>query len=302
MTAWVEVVGRRPVLAAIAGAVSIASSAVLVRLADVSPATAAVFRCVYALPLLVLLAAGERRRYGPRPPRARRLAHLAGLCFAADLVLYHYTIGAVGAGLATVLGNLQVVVVALVAWALLGERPEQRMLVAVPVVLLGVVLLSGVIGSGAYGSQPVLGAVFGVGTSISYAAFILLLRQGNTDVRRPAGPLAGATLVGAVAAIAIGAVFGGVDLVPAWPAHGWLVALALSAQVLGWLLLSVSLPRLPAALPSLLLLIQPVGALMLGALLLGEAPSAVQLAGVAVVLAGVVYATTGRRRVLAEAG
>ena len=47
------------------------------------------------------------------------LALFAGICFTADLVLWHLAIEAVGAGLATVLGNLQVLVVALAAWALI---------------------------------------------------------------------------------------------------------------------------------------------------------------------------------------
>ena len=51
--------------------------------------------------------------------------------------------------------------------------------------------------------------------------------------------------------------------------------------MLGWLLISVSLPRLPAALTSVMLTIQPVGSVLLGVVLLGEDPSALQLAGVA---------------------
>ena len=75
--------------------------------------------------------------------------------------------------------------------------------------------------------------------------------------------------------------------------------LALTSQVLGWLLISVSLPRLPAALTSVLLLVQPVGAVALAVLILDEQPSALQLAGVAVVLAGICLATITlpRRRV-----
>jgi drug/metabolite transporter (DMT)-like permease len=61
--------------------------------------------------------------------------------------------------------------------------------------------------------------------------------------------------------------------------------------VLGWLLISVSLPRLPAALTSVLLLIQPVGAVALAMVILDERPSALQLAGVVAVLAGVCFAT-----------
>ena len=65
---------------------------------------------------------------------------------------------------------------------------------------------------------------------------------------------------------------------PSWPSHAWLVLLALTSQVLGWLLISVSLPRLPAALTSVLLLVQPVGAVALAVLILDEQPSALQLA------------------------
>lgn len=290
------VVGRRPVVAGALGALAITSSALLVRFSETAPATAAFWRCAYALPPLVALAAAERRSYGPLGRPATRLAAAAGAFLGLDLVLYHHTIAAVGAGLATVLGNLQVLVVGFLAWAVLGERPERRLLVAVPIVLAGIVLVSGVLGSGAFGADPGLGVILGVATSFFYAAFILLLRSGNRDQRRPAGPLAVATAAGAASALVAGSLSGGVELVPWWPGHGWLVLLALSAQVIAWLLLSVSLPRLPAAVPSLLLLLQPAGALWLGAVLLDESPSAVQMAGVAVVLAGVVFATTGPRR------
>jgi drug/metabolite transporter (DMT)-like permease len=288
-------VTERPVLAGLMGALVIAFSAILVRLAEVSPSTAAFFRCAYALPLLGALAWVEHRRYGPRPMRQRLLLWGAGAMFAADLTFWHHSIAAIGAGLATVLGNLQVVLVALMAWAFLGERPDNRSVAAIPVVLGGVVLISGVIGAGAYGDDPVLGVVYGVLTAISYALFILILRHGNTDDRRPAGPLLDATLSGAIFSAIGGVAVGDIDWAPGLEAQGWLVLLALSSQVLGWLLISVSLPRLPAVLTSILLMLQPVATVFLGAILLSEAPSAVQLLGVAVVIAGVAVATVKPR-------
>ncbi|TME31722.1 MAG: DMT family transporter [Chloroflexi bacterium] len=259
----------RPVRAAVLGALSIAFSAVLVRLSGASPATAAIFRCLYALPFLAVLAWSERRAYGPRPAAQVRLAWLAGIFFAIDLVVWHHTIEYVGAGLATVLGNTQVVIVALLAWWLLGERPSNRVLAAMPIVLLGVVLISGVIGSGAYGSNPGLGVVTGVVTGVSYAGFLMALRRGNADLRRPAGPLFDATWVAALAAVA--------------------------SQVVGWLLISVSLPRLPAVLTSVILTIQPVASVLLGILLVNERPSVVQLLGAGTILAGLMLATLRRR-------
>jgi drug/metabolite transporter (DMT)-like permease len=285
----------RPRAMAVLGALAIAFSAVLVRLADVSPSTAAVFRCVYAVPVLYILARAEDRRHGPRPARDRKLAAIAGVFFAIDLVCWHHAIEDVGAGLATVLGNLQVAFVPLIAWVALHERPGARLLATLPLMLCGIVLISGALESGAYGDQPAQGVVFGIATGLSYAGFLLVLRAGGSDLRRPAGPLFDATWVAALGALAIGAVVGDLDLVPSWPAHGWLVTLALTSQVLGWLLISASLPRLPAALTSVLLTIQPVGSVVLGVIVFGESPSGLQLVGVAAILAGLVI-TTRRSR------
>jgi drug/metabolite transporter (DMT)-like permease len=285
----------RPVLAGVLGALVIAFSGILVRLADVSPSTAAVFRCLWALPPLALLACLERRRYGPRSRRDRLLALAAGVMFAVDLTAWHHSIAAVGAGLATVLANIQVVLVGVLAWAVLGERPEKRALAAIPLVFVGVVLISGVIGEGAYGDDPLLGVVFGVLTAIAYALFLLVLREGNSDERRPAGPLFDATLTGCVFSVIGGLAVGDLDFWPGVESQAWLVTLALTSQVLGWLLISVSLPRLPAVITSILLMLQPVSTVFLGAVLLDEAPSAVQLSGVAVVLAGVAIAAVKPR-------
>jgi drug/metabolite transporter (DMT)-like permease len=279
---------RRPAAVAVAGALTIAFSAILVDLSDVSPSTAAIFRCAYALPVLGLLAWVEDRRHGSRPVRERLLAVPAGVFFAADLILWHHAIEDVGAGLSTVLGNLQVVVVPFVAWAVLGERVQTRILLVLPLVCSGVLLISGVLESGAYGANPTRGVMYGLLTGLTYAGFILVLRQAGSDLRRTAGPLFDTTFVATVVAVIAGVALGEADLLPSWPAHGWLVLLALSSQVLGWLLIASSLPRLPAALTSVTLTIQPVGSVLLGMVLLGEDPSALQLVGVACILAGLV--------------
>lgn len=215
----------------------------------------------------------------------------AGVLFAADLIFWHHAIEDVGAGLATVLANLQVVLVAYVAWAVLGERPEARVLAALPVLLGGVVLISGALEDDAFGDDPARGVLFGALTSLAYAGFLLLLRHANAGPRRPAGPLLEASAFAALTCLVYGGAAGALDLTPGLEATVWLVVLALTSQVLGWMLISVSLPGLPAAVGSVLLMAQPVGSVALGVMLLGEAPSVLQLAGVAVVLAGIVVAT-----------
>ena len=288
-------VTRPAVALAAAGALCIAFSGILVRLADVPPSTAAFYRCAYALPALLVLALWERRRYGARERGQARLAWLAGLFFAADLILWHHAIAAVGAGLATVLGNVQVVLVGLAAWAVLGERPERRLVGAVPVVFLGIVLISGVLDEDAYGSDPALGVLFGVLTAVAYSAFLLVLRAGTRDVRRPASALFDSTLTCALACLAAGWALGELDLVATPEAHAWLVTLALTSQVLGWLLISAALPRVPAAITSVVITLQPVCSVLLAMALLDEEPSTLQLAGIGVVVGGILLATVRRR-------
>ena len=286
----------RPILAALSGAVAIAFSGILFRAAHVSPTTGAFFRCLYALPVLAPLAWLEDRRYGPRPLKQRRLAWIAGILFAVDLVAWHQGIEEVGAGLATVLGNLQVVLVGLLAWAILRERPSNRSLAAIPVALVGVILISGAFEHGAYGRNPGLGVAYGILTALAYSAFLLVLREGNRDLRRPAGPLFDATWVCALAIIPIGLVWGNLDWTPDWKAQGYLWLLALSSQALGWLLISITLPRLPAALTSVLLTFQPVLSVLLAWAILDESPSALQLGGVALILSGLLIVSAGRRQ------
>lgn len=277
-------------LIALAGVLAISFTAVLIRLADVTPLTAAFFRAAYALPFLALL--WQRRRASDlRPGRDRWIARAAGLLLAADLWLFHAAIGAIGAGLGTLLANTQVIFVALAAWALHGERPSTTALVAVPAVFTGMALLSGLGASDTYGDDPVLGVALGAVSSLFYAAFILTYRRAGRSRFSAAGTLFDVTLGTVAGAAVAGVATGTLDFVPSWPAHGWLVTLAVLAQVFGWLMIGYALPRLPALSTSVLILIQPVGALLWGALIFSEFLAPIQAAGVVLVLAGVAVTT-----------
>jgi drug/metabolite transporter (DMT)-like permease len=271
-----------------------------------SPSVVAFGRCAFALPVLGALALLERgrgrggRETTPMPPRSRWLARLAGLFLAADLIMWSHTIAAIGAGLGTVVGNLEVLIIAVLAWLVLGERPGRSLMLASPVMLAGLVLVGGLAdvgGSHAYGTAPVLGVGLGVGVAVLYAVYILMLRQATSSSgagTAVAGPLFEATVGATAGSVLIGLALHDLRLGPPWPALGWLVLLALTSQVAGWLLITVSMPRLAAGTIGALLLIQPAGSVALSYVILGERPSVLQLAGVALVLTGVVVAVAGR--------
>jgi drug/metabolite transporter (DMT)-like permease len=163
-----------------------------------------------------------------------------------------------------------------------------------PVVLGGVALLSGLGAEDAYGRRPVLGVLLGVVSALCYSVFLLLLRHSNRGHLAPSpGPLLDATL-GALAGTAVTALFdSGFNPAPSWPAHGWLLALALLCHAAGWIWIIGALPRLPALEVSALLLLQPAGAVVWAQLIFAEHLSPVQWSGVGVVLGGILMLALG---------
>ena len=286
-------------LAALAGALAISFSAIFFGLSGVDPLTGAFFRVAYALPVLVVVWLTVRQR-DQRTWQKRLLAFGSGFLLAVDMVAWHNAIGHIGAGLATLIANSQVVFVAIAAWLILGERPSRRIIIAIPVVLIGVAMVSGLGRGDAFGSNPLLGTLLALVSAMFYAGFILVFRASNNIQAPPAGPLMEATAGGMVTMLILGAVTGGIDFAPTWPAHGWLIVLALGAQVGGWLLIGFALPRLPAAETATIILVQPVLTMVWGAMIFDERPSTIQLTGAALVLAGVGFVAIARARLAPE--
>ncbi|WP_051072919.1 DMT family transporter [Nocardiopsis valliformis] len=280
-----------PVALAVAGSGCTSATGVFVKLSGANTGTAAFLRCGLALFLLVPMAAAELRRIGPRARRLLGLDAAAGLLLGVDYVFWAASIQHVGAGMATVLLNIQVVAFPLLAWVFLGDRAPLRLLLAVPVMLAGVALTAGVFNpAGSTGAvpdgDPWLGLAYGCAAGATYAGYLFLSRlaggQGHTVT-----PVCVSTAAATLAAGVLGALWSGIDLASldarAWM---WLALLALTGQVLTWLLVGSALPRLPASTGAAILVLPPVLAVAMAAVFLGERVTPVQLAGcVLVVLA-----------------
>lgn len=286
---------RAPVPVMTIGALTVSASAIFINLSHTSPGTASFYRCLLALPLLVPLAVREHRRAGSELPPARQLLLVAaaGVLFAGDMLLWTQAIFEVGAGLSTVLVNAQVVMVPLLARLVDGERLHRRYLLCLPGLCLGVVLTGGVLEHGVSGTDPARGTIHAILAAICYSGFLYLLRRGGRH-----GEIVGSyTLiiaVAAVAALAGGALWHGIDAAPGRAAVGWLALTAVSGQVLGWLFVARAAPRLPSDAGAALLMLTPVGALVLAAFVLGERPSPLQLTGAVIMLVSAYLATSQR--------
>ncbi|MFI6044711.1 DMT family transporter [Nocardia sp. NPDC051321] len=266
------------------GALAVSSSSVFIALSKAPPEVSTFYRSALALPVLAAFATLEGRRNGWLTLRDWGSAVLCGMFFAADMLWWGAAIIEAGAGLSTVLVNVQVVVVPLIAYLVDRERPSRRLLFALPAMIGGLVAASGIVGQGATGPRPIIGAVHAIAAGICYSGFLFLLRRAGATRRTRQ------TYVVSVAIPAITALIAATSRAFPGPLQvdratlGWLALTALTGQALGWLLFAIFAPKLSSAAGAAVLLVTPVGSLLLGAAILDERPSPIQLIGCVIVL------------------
>ena len=288
---------KKPMGIAMFGGVVVSFAPILYALSDVNPLTGAFFRMVYAIPILLFIVWFRKAR-DSRTRNTRLIAVIAGFAFSLDFLAYHSTVDWIGTGIGTLIGNSQVIIVTLMSWWLFGERPNLSILISLPIVMFGLVLISGVLDENPYGEYPVRGVIAGVFTAIFYSAFLIIYRFANRELA-PAVNLQLDSTVGCAIGLLIlsflplrSIYVEPIDFEPKFPSHGWLLALAFLSQVMGWLAIAYSLPRLPAAYTSFAILLQPTFTIVWGIILLSESPSIQQAIGMFLILGSIIVVTT----------
>ncbi|MEU5213805.1 DMT family transporter [Streptomyces sp. NPDC020742] len=277
-----------PAALVIGGAACLSTSAMLVKLADIDAGTAAFLRCTLALVALVPLLMHEVRRKGWLPLPLQGYAVCAGVFLGADYVMWTRSVLDVGASVASVLINVQVIAFPLLARVIGGTAMSRRFVFTLPVMLAGIALASGALEDASESGNPVRGALLGVAAGVAYAAYLYLNRaSGARSPGHVVTPICIATGAAAVTAGVIGLFTTGITLSLTLASWGWVSALALLGQVAAWLLISAGTPRLAPNASAVLLLLQPVMAIGFGLVVLRETPTAAQLAGCVIVIAAV---------------
>lgn len=265
--------------------------------AELPPFTATALRFALALPLFLLLLRLARAPW-PRPDRHDALLLLlqAGAGSVGYTVLLIAGLRLTSAADAGVIVGTLPVVAAAVAVLLLGERPGRGLLAAIALAAAGLLALNPP--GGAEGRGSLLGNALILGAVLCEALFILL----NKRLRRPIAPLALSTLMAAIGlAVATPLALAERPWDLALPAETLGAALAAVAYyalvptVGGFLLWYAGTARSSGAEASLFTAVAPVSAVLLAALLLGEAVSAGQFLGVGCVLVAVFSLALPRR-------
>ncbi|MFC4333585.1 DMT family transporter [Salininema proteolyticum] len=276
----------------LAGALCLSFSAVLVKLAGVDAATTAVARCAIAVVVLAPLAMRERSAQGALSRSGTLWSIAAGAALGIDYAAWTASIYHVGAGISTVLINVQVVVLPALALLVNGERPSRRFVITLPLMLFGISLVGGLWNESLRGPDTFLGVLLGILAGCGYGVYLFITRRGTKeDPGLFVQPLTWATASATVAAVAVSPISGGIQ-VTGISARSWalLAILAVIGQVFAWLFIHHGSARLPTTTTGGLLLIQPVLALGLSAAVLSEHPTGLQILGAVVVVAGVAIA------------
>lgn len=285
----------------LAGGVSIGFAPIFVRLSEVGPVATAFWRMAISLPLLWTALAWNNRRPSttgvPSAPTADALRHasrvpwgrmtLTGFLFAGDLAVWHWSLHFTSVANSTLLSNFAPVFVVIFGVVVFGERVSRRFVLAMLVALAGTCLLVG--RDFRFDPQALVGDALSLVTACFYGAYQLAIK----NLRRHHGTLLILVCSGFVAVVCLLplALLSHETIFPP-TTRGWLVlvGLALIVHAGGQGMIAYALAKLPAAVASVSLLVQPVTAALAAALLLHEPVAAVQIAGIALVLAGVFVA------------
>lgn len=264
---------------------AISSGGVLARLAgDADPVVVAFWRTGLA----ALILAPTLRR-ATLDWRALGLTALAGLCLAAHFWTWFASLNHISVMRSVVLVTLAPLWVGLMEWGLFKQRPPLRFWLGIGVALVGVVVMA----TAEQGQASLRGDALALVGGVLSSAYLVIGREVRQTMHW--GPY-GALVCGSAAVWLLPvALVGGLPLL-GWAPSTWmaLVALALVPQLLGHVGFNFAVRWVPARTIAALILLEPVGATLLAAVVLAEVPQGVELLGGVAILAGVAVATLRR--------
>ncbi|MGH8399047.1 MAG: DMT family transporter [Gammaproteobacteria bacterium] len=278
----------------IAGAVMISFSAVFVKLVTVSPATSAFYRMLFGGLILLGIVMWRRERVRLKPAAVAMLV-LAAVFFALDLSVWHRSILYVGPGVATLLANFQVFVLAAAGVIVFRERLTWFQMGSIPLAILGLVLLVGTDWS-SFSAGYQLGVILGLVTALCYGGYLLTLRRARV-AETVGSPFVTITVISLATAVLLALAMWPEHasfVIPTWKDAGWLIAYGVFGQVLGWVLISSSIHKVRTSQVGLILLLQPVCAFVWDVLFFGRRFTMVEIAGAVLALAAIYLGSVKR--------
>ena len=275
---------RIGVIALLAGTAIIAWSGILVRFLDVGPLAGAAWRMGLAVPALAVWAgvAGRGRAQAPDLRRVAVPLIFAGLAFAIDVGLFHIAIFGTKVANATFIGNVAPILAVIGGAIFFEEHPPWRVWLALALALVGAWVMAGMVAP----AQVRYGDAFALAAAAAYASYLLIIKLLRVELDAPTATLWSAAV--SAVALTIAALLHGETMIPS-TLLGWtiVVLLGVVSHAIGQGLTSVAVGRAPVGLIALVILAQPPFSALFAWGVLGEAMTALQMAGGAIILVAV---------------
>ncbi len=258
----------------------------------VTVTTAVLFRSVVtALVVLAII-----RAYGVSmrvDPGQRRALVGIGLLVGAQSICLYSAVARLPVALALLAFNSYPLWVALWARVCYGERPDRRALMAMPVMLVGLALaldVSGAasgMGAAEHWGRIGVGVLFALAAAAAFGMALVLTQHGTVGVDGRVRTAVTMGLVGVMALVGVAAQGG--PTLPA-TATGWWGLIGLTALYgTAITILFTVLPRLGVVGNSAIMNVEPIFALVLAWLLLGQVIAPIQVVGGLVVVGTVMW-------------
>lgn len=285
----------KPIFQVLAGAFLISFSPIFVKLANVSPTNSAFYRVFFGT-LFLGLAACWLKTSGRLQRQSYFLIGFCGFIFSLDLFVWHQSILYIGPGLATLLGNFQVFLLALFGVLFLKEKVGFRFIISLPMAISGLFLLLAP-GWSTFSSNYKIGIFLGFLTALCYAVYLLSLRKlQSTNDSFDILPL---TLVSAASSVWLGLliIFSSESFhIPDVQSLFSLLGLGFCSQTVGWLLIATAMPKIKASFTGLVLLLQPSLSFIWDVLFFDRQTSGLNWLGVVITLTAIYMGITGKGR------
>lgn len=287
---------RYPELFILCGAFLISFSAVWVKLANVPPMASAFYRVFFGFLFLVIATVWRGDLKKPSPYVIKWVA-FCGLLFAMDLFFWHASIGYIGPGLATIIGNFQVFFLTAIGYWVYGEQLRLRFLLALPLAVGGLFLVIEIPHLLVW-TKTTTGVMFGLLTAICYSGFILSLKKIQSEDQQQS------FFYSLMAVSLASSFFLGITMPPtstsfAIPSIVSLLALlglALFSQTVGWTLITYAMPKVRTSLTGFILLLQPALAFIWDVVLFDRSTAFANWIGVSLILSAMYMGMTGKAK------
>ena len=288
------VTSQRPIVQVLLGAFMISFSAVFVKLADVSPTASGFDRVFFGFFFLLGTACWRNNLKIPTLLQTV-LITFCGAAFALDLFFWHVSILYIGPGLATLISNFQVFLLAAIGIVVYKEAARARFLLSIPLAIFGLMLIVGLDWS-KLGEAYKTGIFYGLLTAVCYTAFLLGLRKLQAD--GSTSLYSSLMLVSMFCAICLGLKMfhtGDSFAIPNLKSLISLISLGLLSQTIGWLLIANAMPKIQASFTGLILLLQPSLAFVWDVILFNRPTDLLNWTGVLLTLIAIYMGLTGKK-------